>query len=130
MTDCIFCKIVKGDIPCDKVYEDDNYFAFLDIKPLNQGHTLVIPKKHYRWVWDEPNQGEYFTVVGKVANAIRKAFDTEFVVGEVLGDEVAHAHVHLIPRKQGDDVKLNVSGAKKLSKEEMAEAVKKIQANL
>ena len=70
---CIFCKIIKGDIPSHKVYEDENYFAFLDIRPLNPGHTLVIPKKHYRWVWDVENIGEYYEITSKIANAIKKS---------------------------------------------------------
>ena len=63
MENCIFCKIVSGEIPSYKVYEDNEFMAFLDVRPLNLGHTLVIPKKHYRWVWDVPNIGEYYEVV-------------------------------------------------------------------
>ena len=82
--DCIFCKIVSGKIPCYKVYEDENFLAFLDIRPLNLGHTLVIPKKHFRWVWDVPNIGEYFEVVCKIAVAEQKAFDTEMILSKVF----------------------------------------------
>ena len=85
--DCIFCKIVKEELPAEKVYEDEKYLAFLDIRPLSPGHTLVIPKKHERWVWDVPNVGEYFEVTRKIALAIRKAFDTEFVLSKIVGDE-------------------------------------------
>jgi len=60
---CIFCKIVKGEIPAYKIYEDENFLAFLDINPQSPGHTQVIPKRHYRWVWDIPNVGAYFEVV-------------------------------------------------------------------
>jgi histidine triad (HIT) family protein len=94
---CIFCKIVAGEIPAKKVYEDKNFIAFLDIHPRGPGHSLVIPKKHYRWVWQVKNIGEYFEAVQKVALAQQKAFDTEKIISHVVGDEVPHAHVWLIP---------------------------------
>ena len=65
MLNCIFCKIINKEIPCTKIYEDENFLAFLDINPLSPGHTQIIPKKHYRWVWDIENIGEYFEVVKK-----------------------------------------------------------------
>jgi histidine triad (HIT) family protein len=97
---CIFCKIVRGEIPCYKVYEDDNFLAFLDINPQSPGHTQVIPKKHHRWVWDVENVGEYFEVARKVALAQRKAFDTDFVLSKVVGDEVPHAHIWVFPNRE------------------------------
>ena len=132
MDDCIFCKIIKGDIPCHKVYEDDKFFAFLDINPLNPGHTLIIPKKHFRWVWDVPNVGEYYEVVGKLANAIRKAFGTEMVVSLVFGEAVPHAHVWLVPRFEGDGHggAIKLDNVKKLSDKEMEEAAEKIRGAL
>lgn len=127
--DCIFCKIVKGEIPAYKVYEDDKFLAFLDVRPLNQGHTLVIPKEHYRWVWDHPDIGEYYRVVGQVARAIKKAFDTDYVVSLVLGEEVPHAHVWLVPRFEGDGHggAIDLKNSKDLSEEEMKEAQDKIK---
>ena len=95
--DCIFCKIIKGEIPSYKVYEDDNFLAFLDINPLSPGHTQVIPKKHYQFVWDVPNVGEYFEVVRKVAQAHKKAFNQEFVFSRVAGTEIPHAHIWVFP---------------------------------
>jgi len=71
MDDCIFCKIVKGEIPAFKVYEDNDFLAFLDINPISVGHTLLIPKKHYRWVYDVPNFGEYWQVAQKIALSIK-----------------------------------------------------------
>jgi histidine triad (HIT) family protein len=97
---CIFCKIVRGEIPCYKVYEDDNFLAFLDINPQSPGHTQVIPKKHHRWVWDVENVGEYFEVARKVALAQRKAFDTDFVLSKIVGDEVPHAHIWVFPNRE------------------------------
>lgn len=100
MTDCIFCKIVKGEIPCYKVYEDDKFLAFLDINPQSPGHTQVIPKEHFRWVWDTPNTGEYFEVAKKVALAQQKAFNTEFILSKIVGEDVSHAHIWVFPNKE------------------------------
>jgi len=98
--DCIFCKIVKGEIPAHKVYEDENYLAFLDIHPQTPGHVQVIPKQHIQWVWDVPNVGDYFEVVRKVAFAQRKAFGTEWVLSKIIGDEVPHAHIWVFPNNE------------------------------
>lgn len=106
MNNCIFCKIISGDIPLHKVYEDDNFLAFLDINPQSPGHTQVIPKKHIRWVWDVPNVGEYFEVVRKIAKAQQKAFNTEWVLSKIVGDEIEHAHIWVYPNH-------NVKGEKK-----------------
>lgn len=95
--ECIFCKIVKGEIPSHKIYEDENFLAFLDINPQSPGHTQVITKKHYRWVWDVPSAGEYFEVVKKIALAQQKAFETDFILAKIIGDEVKHAHVWVFP---------------------------------
>ena len=99
-TNCIFCKIVKKEIPAYVVYEDSNFLAFLSIDPLSPGHTLIIPKEHYRWVWDVPNAGEYFEISKKIAVAQRKAFDTDFILSKVVGEEVHHAHIWVFPNKE------------------------------
>ncbi len=100
MDNCIFCKIVKKEIPAQIVYEDNDFLAFLDIHPQSPGHTQVIPKQHYRWVWDHPQAGAYFEVVKKVALAQRKAFDTDFVLSKIVGDEVPHAHIWVFPNNK------------------------------
>lgn len=116
MEDCIFCKIVKGEIPSYKVYEDDKFLAFLDINPQSPGHTQVIPKDHHRWVWDTPNTGEYFEVAKKVALAQRKAFNTEWVLSKIVGDEVEHAHIWIFPNKEVPGDKMDFEGnLKKIS---------------
>lgn len=132
MEDCIFCKIIAGEIPSHKVYEDENYFAFLDIHPLNPGHTLVIPKKHFRWVWDVGDIGGYYQVVQKIAKALRKVFATEYIVSLVFGEEVPHAHVWLIPRfpNDGHGGAIRLDNIKAVSQKEMAEIVEKIKNNL
>ncbi len=100
MNDCIFCKIVAGEIPAHKVYEDEEFIAFLDIHPQSPGHVQVIPKKHYRWVWDVPNAGAYFEVVQKIARAQQKAFNTDWVLSKTIGDEVSHAHIWVFPNEK------------------------------
>lgn len=97
MENCIFCKIIKKEIPASIVYEDENYLGFLSIDPMSPGHTLIIPKTHYRWVWDVPNAGEYFEITKKIALAQRKAFNTEFVLSKIVGEEVHHAHIWVFP---------------------------------
>lgn len=101
-TPCIFCKIVKREIPAHIVYEDAGYLAFLDINPLSPGHTLVIPKVHRRWVWDAApaELGSYFAVTQKIALAQRIAFGTEAIWSKVMGDEVPHAHIWVFPHPQ------------------------------
>lgn len=100
MNECIFCKIVRGEVPAHKVYEDDDFLAFLDINPRAPGHTLVIPKKHYRWVWDVPQVGAYFEVVRKIAKAQQKVFGTEMILCRVTGEEVHHAHIWTFPKPE------------------------------
>ena len=118
MENCIFCKIVKGEIPSHKVYEDENFFAFLDINPQSPGHVQVIPKEHFRWVWDVPNVGEYFEVVRKIAKAEQKAFDTEWILSKIIGDEVTHAHIWVYPNdKVKGDKKDFETNAEKIRKE-------------
>ena len=97
MEPCIFCKIVRKEIPSYTVYEDANFLAFLDINPTSPGHVQVIPKAHYRWVWDVPNIGEYFEVVKKIAKAQQKAFNTEMILSKVYGEDVFHAHIWVYP---------------------------------
>jgi histidine triad (HIT) family protein len=112
---CIFCKIVAGEIPAHKVYEDDNFLAFLDIHPLAPGHTLVIPKEHHRWVWDVPEAGDYFEVVKKVANALKTAFSTDFVLAKIVGEEIPHAHIWIYPDNKVAGDKLDFAeNAKKI----------------
>jgi len=132
MDDCIFCKIVAGEIPSYKVYEDQDFLVFLDIRPLNPGHTLVIPKTHYRWVWDVPNLSEYYSLAGRIANAMRRAFDTDYVVSLVLGEEVPHAHIWLVPRFQDDGHggAIDLRNVKELSERQMQEAMEKIKQQL
>jgi len=104
MKDCIFCKIVAGKIPSYKVWEDKNFLAFLDIHPLSSGHTLVIPKKHFRWVWDVDDYCRYFEKVREVAMLLKNKLGADWVQMNVMGNDVAHSHVHLIPHYQKGEI--------------------------
>lgn len=110
MTDCIFCKIITGEIPSCKVYEDDKVLAFLDISQTTKGHTLVIPKEHVRNVLEmsENIASALFSRVPKIARAVQKATNAPAMNiinnNEALaGQTVFHAHVHLVPRYSEDD---------------------------
>ncbi|WP_088042462.1 HIT family protein [Bacillus sp. EAC] len=112
---CIFCKIVEGQIPASKVYEDDNVLAFLDLSQVTEGHTLVIPKNHVENIFSmtEETASVYFKKMPIIANAIKKAFNVEGVniinnSGAVSGQTVFHYHMHILPRygkNDGFDVK-------------------------
>lgn len=132
MENCIFCKIATGEISSYKVYEDENYLAFLDIRPLNPGHTLVIPKRHFRWVWDVEDISGYYEVVKKIAKAQKKAFGIDYVVSLVFGEEVPHAHVWLVPRmpNDGHGGAIKLDNIKEISSEEMTKIAEKIKADL
>lgn len=110
MKDCIFCKIVRGEIPAHKVYEDEHFLAFLDIHPQSPGHAQVIPKAHYRWVWDLPNVGAYFEIVRNLARAQQKVFGTDWVLSKIVGDEVAHAHIWVFPSDEATGDKHDLAG--------------------
>ncbi len=127
---CVFCKIVRGTIKAFKIFEDEKFLAFLDKNPRNPGHTLIIPKEHFRWVWDIPYAGQYFEFVQRVAKAIKKALKTNWVISLVLGDEIWHAHLHLIPRLPNDKFYYSPPPVKKISEEEMKEIQRKIKKAL
>jgi histidine triad (HIT) family protein len=106
---------VAGQIPAERVYEDENFLAFLDIHPQAPGHVQLIPKNHYRWVWDVPAEAGYFAAAQKIARALQQTFGTPAVWSRVMGDEVAHAHLWLFPNPQeavGDKNDFKTNGAK------------------
>ena len=110
MNDCIFCKIIEGEIPSYKIYEDDQVLAFLDISQLTKGHTLVIPKVHNENIFDmsEETARDVFAAVPAIARALEKAFQPKGLNilnnnGKFAGQEVFHYHLHLIPRYDEDD---------------------------
>ncbi|HBF42925.1 MAG TPA: HIT family protein [Desulfobacteraceae bacterium] len=108
MEDCIFCKIIKGEIPSFKVYEDSKVFAFLDINPISEGHTLVIPKKHAQSLWEIKSEDliAVHLVSQKIIHAIKDVLNPSGVAclqlnGRGVNQVVMHYHLHLIPRISG-----------------------------
>ncbi|MBW2027898.1 MAG: HIT family protein [Deltaproteobacteria bacterium] len=109
MEDCIFCKIVKGDLPCFKVYEDEKVLAFEDINPVSQGHTLIIPKRHAENLWEVPEDdlAAIHAASKRVIAAMRKALDPVGVAllqlnGRGVNQVVMHYHLHLMPRSRDE----------------------------
>lgn len=129
MDNCVFCKIAKGEIPTYKIYEDADFLAFLDIKPWVESHTLVIPKKHYRWVWDVPpaEVGNYFAVAAKIAQHFRRVLRVEFVMSFIYGYDIPHAHLHLMPNARGKIAIYPKEGKQKLDPAKAAALVKKLK---
>ena len=132
MEECIFCKIIRKEAPSHPVYEDDNYVAFLDIRPMNPGHTLVVTKKHYRWVWDVPHVGEYFETATAIAKALQMVMKTDWIAADVAGMGVPHAHIHLVPRfpQDGHGEFINGQNVKKIATEEMKSIAERIRGKL
>jgi histidine triad (HIT) family protein len=136
MPDCIFCKIIKGEIPCAKVYEDDKALSFLDIGPINPGHALVVPKVHYATLFDAPDEvlQACISVSRKVARAVFKSVGADGL--NVLqnnyraaGQLVDHIHFHLIPRRKGDGF-MTGWPAKEYPPGELDKVLGKIRENL
>lgn len=134
MSDCIFCKIIAGEIPCSKVYEDEHVLAFLDIGPINPGHTLVVPKKHYAHLFEVPSE-EFAACaksVQKIAAAVLKGVDAKGL--NILqnnfrpaGQLVDHVHFHVIPREEGDAF-ITSWATMSLTRETMKDVQQKIAA--
>ncbi|HRY63083.1 MAG TPA: HIT family protein [Patescibacteria group bacterium] len=136
MEDCIFCKIIKGEIPADKVYEDDRVLAFLDISPINKGHILVVPKEHFENLLETPDElVEKLVLAGKkIGLAVREVVRAEGINvginnGSAAGQVVFHTHIHIIPRFSDDGYKLWGSD-KKYELGEGRELAQKIQEQL
>lgn len=132
MHDCIFCKIIAGEIPSEKIYEDEKSLAFLDIMPASHGHTLVIPKEHYANFDEIPEDVLCRTIscAQKIGRAIKVAlnlegYNVDIHNGEVAGQSIHHLHIHIIPRRAGDGLALFPRG--KYKKGEMEEVAGKIR---
>lgn len=127
----IFSRIIAGEIPSYKVAENDKFYAFLDINPVNWGHTLVVPKKETDYIFDieDEDLGAMMVFAKKVAKGIKKALPCRKVGVTVLGLEVPHAHIHLVPLQQEGDMDFK----KKISNpdpEKMKEICKAISSNI
>lgn len=113
MDNCIFCKILAGEIPSTTVYEDDDFKAILDVNPAARGHVIILPKKHAANIYELPDEdaSKVMVVAKKIATAVRDAFHCDGVNilqnnGEAAGQTVFHLHVHVIPRFDGDTVNI------------------------
>ena len=138
MEDCIFCKIVKGEIPSFKIYENDQVFAFEDINPISLGHTLIVPKKHAENLW-EITPGDLSAIhlaSQKIARALRKAIDATGIAclqlnGREVNQVVMHYHLHLIPKSQNDpELPMTTWELKQGDMEKIKKAAEKIAAAL
>jgi len=125
----IFTKIIRGEIPCYKVAEDDSFFAFLDIRPLAKGHTLVVPKKEIDYIFDLDDDllGKMIMFSKKVGLAIEKVVPCKRMGMSVLGLEVPHAHIHLVPINSVYDIDFKKPPVE-MSEDELAELATKIEA--
>lgn len=127
--DCVFCKIIEGEIPSYKVYEDDKTVAFLDAEPVSKGHTLVIPKEHVENIHDAEGMEYMWDSIVKVANAVKEAFDAKGINidqnnGAVAGQEVFHMHFHVTPRYTGDEIELEYDREELENPEEISGRIK------
>ena len=131
MTMTIFSRIVKGEIPSYKCAENEKFYAFLDINPLQKGHTLVIPKREVDYIFDMEDEeiAEFQVFAKRVAIAIKKAFPCVKVGQAVLGLEVPHAHIHLVPMRSEGDMRFG-SGTLKLTDDEFRQIASEIRAQL
>ena len=134
--DCIFCKIIAGEIPCFKLHEDDDTLAFMDINPANEGHALVIPKEHSADVHAVSDAAIIATVLTakKVASAIHKTLNPDGMNllqcnGPAAAQSVFHFHMHVLPRREGDELKLNW-GLSPGDMDAIGELAQRIRANL
>lgn len=135
--DCIFCKIVAGEIPAHKVYEDDNVIAILDISQATTGHTLVIPKKHTKNITEmaQEDASQLFSVLPKIGRAVNDAFNPIGMNILINTDKplqsVFHTHAHVIPRYENDGVKMHFQdNTEKINQEDFETIKKRIKAEL
>ncbi|MFB6192962.1 MAG: HIT family protein [Candidatus Nanohaloarchaea archaeon] len=127
--DCIFCKIIQGEIPSHKVYEDENVMAFLDANPVSKGHTLVVPKKHVDDIHGAEGMDYMWDAIVDVSNAVKKAFDAEGVNvaqnnGAKAGQEVFHLHFHVTPIYEGDELDITYNRSELEDGEKVAEELR------
>lgn len=137
--ECLFCKIVKKEIPAEVIYDDANFLCFLDINPRNPGHALVIPKKHYETIMDMPEGevGDLMLMVRKIAAAIKETMKADGISvgqsnGRAAGQVIPHVHFHVIPRylSEGPPGLESIVPVKKLPPETMKKAAEMIRPNV
>lgn len=126
--DCIFCKIIDGEIPSHTVYEDENMIAFLDVNPVSKGHTLVVPKEHVENIHEAEGMDYLFDGLVNVSNAVKEAFNPEGVNiaqnnGEAAGQEVFHLHFHITPIYDGNELDITYNRSELDDGKEIAEEI-------
>ncbi|MCH8520187.1 MAG: HIT domain-containing protein [Nanoarchaeota archaeon] len=133
---CIFCKIVNGEIPAKKIHEDSEFLAFLDINPITKGHTILIPKEHYMMMAFVPDEvlGRIQVLAKQLSELLIKSLNANDVAliianGQAAGQQIQHFAIHLIPRYEGDNFKLNLEGEKR-DEEELKEIKDKLLEKL
>ena len=133
---CVFCRIAQKQVPASLVYEDETVVAFLDIRPLNKGHSLVIPKEHYTNIFDIPQELVTYIhgITKRVALAVEKATEAEGISiiqqnGKAAGQEIFHLHVHVIPRYEGQKLP-SFSEASEAEREKLNKTAAKIRQYL
>jgi histidine triad (HIT) family protein len=129
---CIFCKIVKKEIPAEIVYEDKGSLAFLDINPVHEGHLLLIPKQHYPQITSTPDSAisHLFVTTKLLMPIVQKATESDFVVITIVGTDVPHFHIHIIPRSYDDGLAGFWPAQKYGSPERMREVAEKIRKEI
>lgn len=138
---CIFCRIVAGEIPSTRIYEDDDIVAFLDIRPIREGHVLILPKQHYEYYEQLPPElaAGIITLGQKIARAAKKLYGVQRVGFMFTGTDVAHAHAHVVPMVEGTDItsrryiaeeKLTFRALSPVAADELAKAAAKLKAAL
>jgi len=134
--DCIFCRIVQKEAPASILYEDDKILVFLDIRPLNEGHTLIIPKAHHETVYDMPEDlfCHMYKLVKRMAVAVRDATKADGITviqqnGQAAGQEIFHLHVHVVPRYEGQKLP-HFHDIPNASREQLELAAEKIRQQL
>jgi histidine triad (HIT) family protein len=126
---CVFCKIIEGEIPSFKVYEDEKVLAFLDTNPVSKGHTLVVPKKHVETIHEADGMDYMWDTIVKVSNAVKTAFNPGGINidqnnGEMAGQEVFHLHFHITPRYDGSEIQLDYNRSDLKNGEEISKNIK------
>jgi diadenosine tetraphosphate (Ap4A) HIT family hydrolase len=138
LVDCVFCRIVEGSAQASIVYSDESVLAFLDIQPVNQGHVLVIPKRHASNLGklDEETGGQLFKVAMRVVESIKRSglkcegANFHLADGKVAGQDVMHVHLHVIPRFKGDGVKFGYRSDYRPSREGLDDVALRLRSNM
>jgi len=127
MEDCLFCKIIKKELPSYKIWENENFLAFLDINPINPGHTILISKKHFNHIFDleEPLYSEMFKIVKQLSKVLKRAIKSKRIGLLVESFAVSHAHIHLVPINKENE--LNSGRAKKGDPKELSKIAENIR---